>query len=199
MQKSKKIIIISSAIVIVLIAVLVIFIIINKKSNGNIPQAEDKTAQEGIGEEEITGENNVWAKDADFEKIAKDIEKKKSVNEVDAEDLIQLGVSYYNMNELDKAAEAYKTAITKDPKNALAYSNLGNVLRDKNDYRGAEEQYRKAISISPEFTSAYVALAVMFRALEDNKPAALKVLNEGLAKNPGNGILQGLLDDYKKT
>jgi len=196
MQKSKKIIIILSAIIVVLILV-VILAVINKNRTENA--SNPSRGENKIAQKEAEEENDVYAKNADFEEIAKDIEKKKGTSQIEAEDLIKLGVSYYNMNKLDRAVGAYKEAIEKDPQNALAYGNLGNVLRDKGDYREAEEQFRKAIEISPGFVSAYVSLAVMFRSLEDDKVAALQVLSQGLANNPGNGILQNLLDNYKKT
>ena len=61
----------------------------------------------------------------------------------------------------DDIAEAYlRTAITHHPQQPDAYSNLGNLLRNRGQTAAAEAAYRRAIEINPQHADALTNLGV---------------------------------------
>ncbi len=194
-KNSGKILILMLLVIVIVILIIITGMIANRKS-GELSNNIKGDSGEKTVEEEIEVENIFET--LNFEKAIDDVEKKKDRGTAEVADLINLGVSYYNTGDFDKAKEAYGDAIAKDPNSAYAYTNLGNVFRDEENYREAETNYRKAIKVDSAFINAYLNLAVMFYALERDKNKAVQVLNQGLVNNSGNELLTGLLGEYSK-
>ncbi len=70
-----------------------------------------------------------------------------------------LGIAFQNLNQLDKALEAFQTAIDLKPDYYFCYYNIGLVLEDKNDLGNAIEYYEKALKIEPNFRYAKQAIS----------------------------------------
>ena len=64
-----------------------------------------------------------------------------------------------------------------DPKNAIAWWDLGNSYEDLNRYDEAIDAYRQAIRIDAEYASAWNNLAVAYNR-SGNKTAALDTIKE---------------------
>jgi len=61
-----------------------------------------------------------------------------------------LGAAYFNGNRPGDAARAFREATERDPEDAMAFSNLGNILLRTGDSAGAEKAFREAIRLRPE-------------------------------------------------
>jgi tetratricopeptide (TPR) repeat protein len=198
-KKSSKKIIVIVIVAVVALAVIIFLVwevlaLSKKNSAATQPVVQSKTEGQTTA---TTQDENIY-QTQNYQKAITDIEKKKKANQATVDNLITLGISYYNLEKYDQAISSYNDALKLDPQNSRIYGNIGNVYRDKGDYKTAEENYRKAISVDPTNISLYSNLAVMFIALENNKAAAIQILNDGLAKNPGNTILTNLLAEYQK-
>src|SRR5205823_1895760 len=77
-----------------------------------------------------------------------------------------LGYCYANLPKprLDKAEVAFASAVSSDPKNAVAHNNLGKALHDQKALDKAVTQYRLAIQCESKFVIAHFNLA---HALQD--------------------------------
>jgi Tfp pilus assembly protein PilF len=70
----------------------------------------------------------------------------RMVARLPAEQLNDLGVLYEREGNLDRAAWAYQQAVWRSPRFALAYVNLGNVLRKQGKTEEALFRYRQAMN-----------------------------------------------------
>jgi Flp pilus assembly protein TadD len=60
------------------------------------------------------------------------------------------GAAYFNGKRPGDAVRAFREATERDPEDAMAFSNLGNVLLRTGDAAGAEKAFREAIRLRPE-------------------------------------------------
>jgi len=65
------------------------------------------------------------------------------------------GACNAGLMQFDAAINNYKKALRINPYYADAYSNMGNVLKDKGDLEGAIENYKQALKIKPDYAQAY--------------------------------------------
>ena len=69
-----------------------------------------------------------------------------------------LGVSYYYINQPDKALEQFSRSLTIDPKHAKTLLNLGIVKAfGKQDLQGAAEAWQQVITLAPNSPEAQAA------------------------------------------
>ncbi|MEC8381013.1 MAG: tetratricopeptide repeat protein [Myxococcota bacterium] len=66
-----------------------------------------------------------------------------------------LGAILLDKGELDRANEAFVTALKLDPLLLSAMANLGNVAFQKNDYATAKQWWTKVLSVDPSYEHAY--------------------------------------------
>jgi Tfp pilus assembly protein PilF len=78
-----------------------------------------------------------------------------------ANDAILAGLHAQGSGDLKTAADDYRQAIAHDPRNKVAYYDLGlvNQLEGSND--AAEQNYRAALQIDPNFVGALFNLALL--------------------------------------
>ncbi len=62
-----------------------------------------------------------------------------------------LGVMLERSGDPASAAQEFRRAIAIDPRNARAYNNLGNALRDMGQTGDALSAYRRAAALAPQF------------------------------------------------
>jgi tetratricopeptide (TPR) repeat protein len=69
-----------------------------------------------------------------------------------------LGVSYYYLNQADRALEQFSRSLTIDPKHAKTLLNLGIVKAfGKQDLQGAAEAWQQVIALAPNSPEAQAA------------------------------------------
>jgi arylsulfatase A-like enzyme/Tfp pilus assembly protein PilF len=78
----------------------------------------------------------------------------------DPDALIALGNAYTLAGRLADGLRTFRHLIDLDPKNAVAYENLGATELQAKDFKGAEASLRKAIELDPDLAGAYTALGV---------------------------------------
>jgi len=87
---------------------------------------------------------------------------KEDINPKSAEDFYNLGLTYYEKNEFDKAIESFKNTLEIDPKYVAAWYDLGYIYKRKKEYDKAIEHYNKALEINPEHSDAWHGLALSY-------------------------------------
>jgi tetratricopeptide (TPR) repeat protein len=86
-----------------------------------------------------------------FADAAKWYEESHRLNPRDVAVSANLGFSYYQINEPDRALKQLEQALTIDPKHVKALFNLGVVRAfGKQDMVGATEAWRRVVEIAPE-------------------------------------------------
>ncbi|CAK8689182.1 UDP-N-acetylglucosamine--peptide N-acetylglucosaminyltransferase 110 kDa subunit-like isoform X2 [Clavelina lepadiformis] len=73
--------------------------------------------------------------------------------------LLLLSSIHFQCRRLDKSAYFSKHAIKTNPMLAEAYSNLGNVYKERGQLQEALEHYRHAVRLKPDFIDGYINLA----------------------------------------
>jgi tetratricopeptide (TPR) repeat protein len=84
--------------------------------------------------------------------------------------------------ELDKAAQEYQLLVSKNPRFAGAYLNLGIVYQLQNKYAESISILQHAVRVQPDLPGAKVLLGVSYYMVQDF-PAALKILDQALSDN----------------
>lgn len=74
-------------------------------------------------------------------------------------------------------------AIKSNPTLSEAYSNLGNVYKERNQLKEALENYRYALRLRPDFIDGYINLASALVAAQDLE-GAVKAYATALQYNP---------------
>lgn len=73
--------------------------------------------------------------------------------------LLLLSSIHFQCRRLDKSAQFSALAIKKNPLLAEAYSNLGNVFKERGQLQQALDNYHHAVRLKPEFVDGYINLA----------------------------------------
>lgn len=83
----------------------------------------------------------------------------------------------------DRSAHFCNMAIKSNPALSEAYSNLGNVYKERNQLKEALENYRYALRLRPDFIDGYINLASALVAAQDLE-GAVKAYATALQYNP---------------
>ncbi|KAK3924720.1 UDP-N-acetylglucosamine--peptide N-acetylglucosaminyltransferase 110 kDa subunit [Frankliniella fusca] len=85
--------------------------------------------------------------------------------------LLLLSSIHFQCRRLDKSANFSALAIKQNPLLAEAYSNLGNVYKERGQLQEALENYRHAVRLKPDFIDGYINLAAALVAAGDMEQA----------------------------
>lgn len=99
--------------------------------------------------------------------------------------LLLLSSIHFQCRRLEKSAFYSQLAIKRNPLMAEAYSNLGNVFKERGQLKEAIENYRHALSIKPDFIDGYINLAAALVAYGDTE-SAVNAYATALQYNPVN-------------
>ncbi|MCS6984644.1 MAG: tetratricopeptide repeat protein [Leptospiraceae bacterium] len=91
-------------------------------------------------------------------------EKEKAFSQ--AQKAFEVGFSYHEAGNLEKAREYYERAIAYDRTFVSAYINLGNIESQLLRYDIAENYYKIAISLNPHHADAYYNLGALYQLQE---------------------------------
>lgn len=95
-----------------------------------------------------------------------------------------IGKYYQDVENWDKAIEAYDVLLKIDPKNKNANYNLGGIhLVGKKDYKTSLKYFTAALSSDPAYVDAYYGRGVCYQTMGDKKNAVVD-FNACLAINP---------------
>ncbi|CAG0885402.1 unnamed protein product [Darwinula stevensoni] len=97
--------------------------------------------------------------------------------------LLLLSSIHFQCKRLDKSAHFSMMAIKQNPMLAEAYSNLGNVYKEKGGLQEALENYRHAIRLKPDFIDGYINLAAALVSAGDLE-GAVQAYVSALQYNP---------------
>lgn len=102
----------------------------------------------------------------------------------DANAQMQAGISAFVNQDYTAAISYYQKAIAIDPKNGVAYNNIGNVyLRRLNKPKEALTYYKKATEVQPTYGYGWYNLALCEKAVGDTT-AAKAAVTQGLKVVP---------------
>uniref|UniRef100_A0A8C4Q3N8 UDP-N-acetylglucosamine--peptide N-acetylglucosaminyltransferase 110 kDa subunit n=1 Tax=Eptatretus burgeri TaxID=7764 RepID=A0A8C4Q3N8_EPTBU len=97
--------------------------------------------------------------------------------------LLLLSSIHFQCRCLDRSAHFSKLAIKQNPMLAEAYSNLGNVYKERGQLAEALEHYRHAVRLKPDFIDGYINLAAALVAAGDLE-GAVQAYVTALQHNP---------------
>ena len=104
-----------------------------------------------------------------------------------------LGVIFAQMGMMDSAVVYLSNIETEDPGMTV---QIGTFFANTGQYGRALEYFQRAIDLNPRYAQAYSALVMTHLAM-DNKEAAIQVLENWLAVNPGDINARNMLNDLK--
>ncbi|GMQ78353.1 MAG: hypothetical protein BMS9Abin02_0856 [Anaerolineae bacterium] len=123
---------------------------------------------------------------SDYGAAAEDLEQAISLNPDALWAYEQLADLYrWEIEDLDAATEVWSRVVDKEPENAWAYNNRGEILREIGDLEGALEDIQRAIEIEPNNYWFHVQLAKTYDYL-DEPDRALEEYNLAVELNPGD-------------
>jgi len=85
--------------------------------------------------------------------------------------LLLLSSIHFQCRRLDRSAYFSQLAVKQNPTLAEAYSNLGNVYKERAQLQEALENYRHAVRLKPDFIDGYINLAAALVAAGDMEQA----------------------------
>merc|ERR1711963_433279 len=97
--------------------------------------------------------------------------------------LLLLSSIHFQCRRYDKSAHFSTLAIKQNPMLAEAYSNLGNVFKERGQLQEALENYRHAVRLKPDFIDGYINLAAALVAAGDMEGAVQSYVSS-LQYNP---------------
>ena len=102
---------------------------------------------------------------------------------------LERAISFHQAGELDQAIQAYQAAVEINPRDVIAYNNLGNILREQERPEEAIQAYHLAIGIDEGYTEAYYNLGNLLRELGRLREA-IQVYHNILLIDPDNLVLK---------
>ena len=94
-------------------------------------------------------------------------------------------ISSRSSSALRRSRAAYREAIARDPKNALPWNSLGNLLQDHlQRYAEAETAYREAIARDPKFAWPWNGLGNLLQDHLQRYTRSRDRLPEAIARDP---------------
>lgn len=100
-----------------------------------------------------------------------------------------MGWSYYNMGEMEKAVESYSRAVAANPSYAQAWYSMGLAYEKMNRTKDAVASYEKATSAFPGYLDAYFSMGMALVKARD-KAGAVKAFEKVIEIAPASDKAQ---------
>ncbi len=112
---------------------------------------------------------------------------------------VSLGTFHKIAGNYREAQKIWEFVVATDPKNYIAFNNLGDLYMNfLKDYPKAEKNFRAVVTLDPSYIDTYRNLYTLYRYLyKTNTSAAADILKEGLKNNPNNSDLLQLEAELK--
>lgn len=105
---------------------------------------------------------------------------------------VRLGFALAELKSFNEAAEAFRTALQRDPRNADARRGLGNTLVSLDQPQLAAAEFEAALAITPNDSRIYNSLGVVLDMTGDHRQAQ-ELYRDGLGHAPDSLALQNNL------
>ncbi|MFH1918803.1 MAG: tetratricopeptide repeat protein, partial [Planctomycetota bacterium] len=99
---------------------------------------------------------------------------------------LNMAVVYANLEELDKAEQAYQTALRLDPQFVPARINLAMLYDRRGKKDEAEEQFRAVVRLEPELAEAHYSLGLLLAENPKRLEEASGLLAQAAFLSPEN-------------
>ena len=96
-----------------------------------------------------------------------------------------MGLSYYNSGELEKAIESYSKAVGANPSYAQAWYSMGMAYEKMNRTKDAIQAYERAVAVYPGYVDAYFNMGMALVKARD-KSAAVKAFEKVIEIAPAS-------------
>ena len=96
-----------------------------------------------------------------------------------------MGTSYYNMGDHQKALESYNKAVGVKPADARSWYSMGLAYEKMNKTREAVQSYEKAVAVFPGYLDAYFNMGMALVKTKD-KAAAVKAFEKVIELAPSS-------------
>lgn len=131
------------------------------------------------------------------------LQKKVTDNPQDAEAWARLGHTYFDMNEVENAVQAYRKHLELKPGNADVWTDLGVMYRRSGKPEEAIKAFDKAMAIDPGHIHSRFNKGVVYLHDLKNPVETVKAWEELLkinpaAKSPDGRSLKDLVDRLRK-
>ena len=85
-----------------------------------------------------------------------------------------LGLAYFGLQKSELAEQAFRQAIERNRRDAVAHNHLGILQRQKGEFEAARDSYRRAIDADRDYAPAYLNLGILFDIYLQQIDVALK-------------------------
>jgi len=103
---------------------------------------------------------------------------------------LQLEYSDLSIDEgLVKARAAVDKALALDDRLAEAYTSLGSIEHDRNDYEAAEAAYQRALELNPNYVTAYHWYAILLNGPLGRRDESLELIEKAAELAPRSPII----------
>ena len=111
-----------------------------------------------------------------------------------------LGLAYFKLQELDLAEQAFKQAIARDNKDAVAHNHLGVLQRQRGEFNEARDRYQRAIAIDSGYASAHLNLGILFDIYLQDLEQALRHYQkyQSLVSQQDNQVANWIVDIQRR-
>jgi len=112
------------------------------------------------------------------------LEKEAQENPTNEKTWIELGNSYFDTNQYEKAIQAYRKALEINPNNADVWTDLGVMYRRNGNPQEAINSFDKAIEVDPKHEVSRMNKGIVLLHDLNDLEGAIKAWEELLEINP---------------
>jgi tetratricopeptide (TPR) repeat protein len=107
---------------------------------------------------------------------------------------LDAAIAMEQVGRIDRASEAYTTAMRRWPDNLVAHSGFGNTAYARGEFSAAETAYRAALALDPEKAEVWNNLAYTLAQLGRHE-ASLEAIRRAIELDPENPNFEDSLND----
>lgn len=102
-----------------------------------------------------------YADNGEYQEAIRCFKKATELNPTDCDAWLDMGVIYFNLEQLEAAEQCYRRILNINPKDSAAYNNLGNIYFKRGQYGEAFSLFKKAIEYEPGNVDAFHGLGML--------------------------------------